>query len=522
VKYCRQCRVVYPDSYNFCPNHGLRFVAPEWAAAQECPSCGNLGEQRDGFCGKCGAQLKQQDSPEIANGAELEEPAPKTESEITPPLSQQMQAPAEAHDSSVFRKKINDDLTEAFASLHPSETPWFGMDFDGDLLAVTPYGITVTEIIDPGTIENGTIHQSTSFSGPWLLCMPDGTDFSIENPIERGKRAIRRVEDKLIQFFRDRHHPLRNRITGLVVFPDRYHLNMANEHRTFVEQRFNVRVVNARELTREMLRPVQAERLDPELCREWLSTSVLHNPDDDSIALTWLDPNGETISETAHSFAAQKPMNGQRKAPWPELAKPFSNEIGALPRRRGRAIAKIAGSSLVIGLGLFALWQVYEPNTRLFESSLARRVLGKNIPKSEIPADEYSLAANEPNFREVPGEKDSSRFTDALAPSNGNHRANSIRAPGEALPTVPPEKSLTDRDPAAPTSSPQKAMESQIGKAINQRAVEGVLVSFVNDTAYLTGAVLSEKQKAAAEEAARNVPGVKRVQSSISVKWASG
>jgi hypothetical protein len=487
---------------------------------QDCPSCGNPGEPRDGFCGKCGADLKQQDSQEIPNrgDAELDESAPTPE--IAPPVSQRTQAPAEVNDSSVFKKKINDDLTEAFASLDPYETPWFGMDLDGDLLALTPSGITVTETIDPGTVETGTIHQSTSFAGPWLLCMPDGTDLPIENPIERVKRAIRRVEDKLTRFFRDRNNPLQNRITGLVVFPDRYHLNMPNEHRTFVEQRVKVRVINANELTKEMLRPVRAERLNPELCREWLATSVLHNPDDDSIALTWLDPIGETISAPEYTFPAHQAMNRQRKAPPPELPKPLINQNGApLRQKAGSAIAKIAGSSLVIGLGLFALWQVYEPNQWVAESSLVRRVLGKNIP-GLVPADNKSLAANERRLREVPGERDSGNLTDVLAPTNGNRSANTIMTPGEAPAPVPVDKTVTQAP--ASTASSQKAIESQIGRAINQRAVEGVLVSFVNETAYLTGAVLSEKQKVAAEEAARNVPGVKRVQSSISVKWASG
>jgi hypothetical protein len=522
VKYCRLCRAVYPDSYKYCPNHGLRFVAPEWTGAQECPSCGNLGEQRDGFCGHCGADLKEQGSPESLEkrAAELDKGV-KTVSETTQPNAEETRAPFEPHDSSVFKKKISDKLTDAFASLNPHERPWFGMDLDGDLLAVTPYGITVTEVIDPGTVETGTIHPPVFFGGPWLLCLPDGTDRAIENPIERVNRAIRRVEDKLRRFFRARNNPLQNRITGLVVFPDRYRLSLVNDHRTPMAQSVTVRVVNARELMREMLRVVHAEPLDSDLCRKWLSTTVLHNLEDDSVALTWLDPSGETISERVYSHTSQKSMIDEWKLPVSELPKGFTKVNGHRPRQKIKAVAKIAGSALVIGLGLLVVWQVYEPNKRISESSVARRLLGADISRSEVPSDKASLAPNDPKPWEAPDEKDSSKLTDSSGSTNGNHLANSIQGPDEIanpLPAADPPPV----NPSPPTGSSQRAIENQIGRAIHQRAVEGVVVSVVNDTAYLTGAVLSEKQKAAAEEAARNVPGVKRVHSSISVKWASG
>jgi hypothetical protein len=499
----------------------VRFVAPEWLGAQECPSCGNLGEARDGFCGKCGADLKQERSPETveAGAPELDK---ATKREIAQPPDPQTRAPIETHDSSVFQKQINERVTEAFASLDPRETPWFGMDLDGDLLAVTPYEIIVTEVIDPGPLENGTIHQSESFGGPWLSCTPDGTERPIQNPVERVNRAMGRVEDKLARFFRNRKNPLQSRITGLVVFPDRYCLNIANEHRTFVEQSANVRVINARELRKEMLRAVHAERLNPELCRKWLATAVLHNPEDDSMSLTWLDPNGDTGSERVYSLASQKTMIDEWEMRPSELPKAFAKVNGARSQRKTKAVAKIAGSSLVIGLGLFVVWQVYEPNKRIGESSLARRLLGADFFKSEVSRDTDSLVPNEATHWEAAGERDSNKLTDTFSPTNGNHFANSSQAADEMPNAVPTAKNPPQVNPPAPTGSSQKSIEHQIGRAIHQRAVEGVVVSVVDDTVYLTGAVLSEKQKAAAEQAARSVPGVKRVQSSIVVKWASG
>ena len=62
-----------------------------------------------------------------------------------------------------------------------------------------------------------------------------------------------------------------------------------------------------------------------------------------------------------------------------------------------------------------------------------------------------------------------------------------------------------------------KQIESQIQKAIENRAISGVAVSVVNGTAFLDGRVASERQKRAAERAANSVEGVERVRNRIRV-----
>ncbi len=62
-----------------------------------------------------------------------------------------------------------------------------------------------------------------------------------------------------------------------------------------------------------------------------------------------------------------------------------------------------------------------------------------------------------------------------------------------------------------------KQLEAQIVKAIQNRAISGVEVSFVNGTALLQGRVASERQKQAAERAASSVGGVQRVRNRIVV-----
>jgi hypothetical protein len=60
-------------------------------------------------------------------------------------------------------------------------------------------------------------------------------------------------------------------------------------------------------------------------------------------------------------------------------------------------------------------------------------------------------------------------------------------------------------------------LEFEILKAIHNRAIRGVEVSVRDGTAYLTGQVATEKQKLAAAQAARSVPGVKEVRDQVIV-----
>jgi general secretion pathway protein A len=60
-------------------------------------------------------------------------------------------------------------------------------------------------------------------------------------------------------------------------------------------------------------------------------------------------------------------------------------------------------------------------------------------------------------------------------------------------------------------------LEFEVLKAIHNRAIRGVEVSVRDGTAYLTGQVATEKQKLAAAQAARSVPGVKEVRDQVIV-----
>lgn len=66
----------------------------------------------------------------------------------------------------------------------------------------------------------------------------------------------------------------------------------------------------------------------------------------------------------------------------------------------------------------------------------------------------------------------------------------------------------------------KKKIELAVDNAISNRAIDGVSVSFVDGTVYLDGEVATERQRLAAERAARSVPDVKQVRNRLSVKFS--
>jgi general secretion pathway protein A len=99
--------------------------------------------------------------------------------------------------------------------------------------------------------------------------------------------------------------------------------------------------------------------------------------------------------------------------------------------------------------------------------------------------------------------------------------ASSLKA--ESSTTSPDQMAMSKTRKQTHTSSYNDApvtaekLEFEIHKAIHNRAIRGVEVSVRDGTAYLTGQVATEKQKLAAAQAARSVPGVKEVRDQVTV-----
>ena len=66
----------------------------------------------------------------------------------------------------------------------------------------------------------------------------------------------------------------------------------------------------------------------------------------------------------------------------------------------------------------------------------------------------------------------------------------------------------------------RKRIEAEVQAALQNRAIDGVVVSVVDGTAYLDGRVASLRQKTMAERAARSVAEVKRVRNRLDVTTA--
>ncbi len=101
------------------------------------------------------------------------------------------------------------------------------------------------------------------------------------------------------------------------------------------------------------------------------------------------------------------------------------------------------------------------------------------------------------------------------------------KSPAEKSPTSDPKPaprktpSVASNDRQAPLAenadARRKLLEAQVYKAIENRAIMGVDVSVINGTAYLEGRVATERQRTAAERAARGVAGIERVRNRIAV-----
>lgn len=78
-----------------------------------------------------------------------------------------------------------------------------------------------------------------------------------------------------------------------------------------------------------------------------------------------------------------------------------------------------------------------------------------------------------------------------------------------------------ERRPSTKLNSGQhhETLQTQITKAIENRAIMGIEVSVVQGTAYLDGHVATERQRRAAERAARSVAGVERVRNRIAITF---
>jgi hypothetical protein len=383
------------------------------------------------------------------------------------------------------------------------------MQVGADLLAVCPQGIVVAAIIDPRGIDKAVVRSSLDPLESWLVAAPDGGVHPLPNPVPRILQSIRGVRVKLAPYLEDKADAPKLRVKGVVVFPDDYDVSSVKKQINYDTATTTMRIVNASELPEEILKPVQNRRMNAERCKKWLDAAILEAGQNGSTAGTWLVPDGAESSKQARAAAGQPAVEAG-------MVQKLSAGGASLPSRSrtGRIVARIAGLSLALVLPLLVvLWQ---PDR-----------LRLPIPFAQSPVRE------DPSNRSVPLEEPQPREAKPFEDSNGSRRPapagdSYSRAGVETDADQSHGTGFTDaagngEDQAQlSTEAWRKAVEYRIDTAIRNRAVGGVTVSFVDETAYLGGEVISHNQKAAAERAARAVPEVKRVRSSISVMWNKG
>jgi type II secretory pathway predicted ATPase ExeA len=142
---------------------------------------------------------------------------------------------------------------------------------------------------------------------------------------------------------------------------------------------------------------------------------------------------------------------------------------------------------------------------------------------SETPAPTAALAPLPGPDRPVAINEDRPA---ARAPDNGRSAAappsDKLLAPRQARPeprATPPAHELSQPSRAANAGGRSGDLQTQISKAIENRAIMGVEVSVVQGTAILDGHVATERQRRAAERAARSVAGVERVRNRIAITF---
>jgi len=128
------------------------------------------------------------------------------------------------------------------------------------------------------------------------------------------------------------------------------------------------------------------------------------------------------------------------------------------------------------------------------------------------------------NYEQAPGISSRGKaIVDARSDSASNHEASGpSRTKPESEVASPPKNSAAPGDRRGtlqPANAKSQDLQLQVTRAIENRAIMGVEVSVVEGTAYLDGQVATERQRRAAERAARSVSGVQRVNNRIAITF---
>jgi type II secretory pathway predicted ATPase ExeA len=208
------------------------------------------------------------------------------------------------------------------------------------------------------------------------------------------------------------------------------------------------------------------------------------------------------------------------------------------PSAAGRGRRAVRALLIVLLLGGAAAWLQSEPGKseiskwfgklsemvglrQKVESNTGAPVVARqDVPATPAPGGELSSPSSSESAIDRPPHPDAEKSVEVPSPvqtEEGTVETSPATDPKRARKAPPP----TNNDPQATLAqSPdaqRKLLEAKIYKAIENRAIVGVNVAVINGTAVLEGRVATERQKNAAERAARSVSGVDRVRNRIAV-----
>lgn len=238
------------------------------------------------------------------------------------------------------------------------------------------------------------------------------------------------------------------------------------------------------------------------------------------------DDNTDAVGQTFFN------INNDTEGKWG-----FSRAAG-----NGRALRIL---SVLVLLGISTVWLQAEPTRKYLGEWRATlgEIIGsdRQIPAQAktatdtppLPTTEELIASAPPSSANDPQPQDENQKTSDLTTPEPERLAElpspvpppvQQEIPSVKQPIPPPQKAPARAAPGRrtpPREDPdqqRRELAAQISQAIANRAIPGIGVSVIDGTAYLNGRVATERQRAAAERAARGIPDLRGVQNRIIIE----
>ena len=423
-----------------------------------------------------------------------------------------------ANISSSIESNLYKILSHAFSGLDPRERPWCGLGLEVGLLAVSPTQLTVADVKEVRGVRQAIVRVPQNWREPWYVDAADGTRHQLsDDPCDRAESSIAILKRSLDCLASADDQPASRRVKYLIIFPDGYSFEGPKEY-FIVERRevLTLQLRNLRDLPASILATTQKQRLDSRSCRSWIEGTILKKTDD-SILGTWLDPAFDQVESEPPKKERWWLQLRYKRMPSEQQEVASADSVPMTPIRktfehRQVKLLGVVVTGMVLGI---VGWRLSDANKLLtsISQSQSNPSMSASRPENSVNAPEAGEDAS------VGIAHDPVAATEVR--ESGEFREAELKRPDKNLERT--SKPAEQSQPREDADRKQRRLELEIDKAIRLRAIAGVTVDFVGDTARLKGRVATENQKAAAEQAARGVPGVKNVRNFIAIDFlASG